>query len=164
MLIGACDSDVCVQIGALQAMQFQVTDAKTRCTCVAFSKDSVMCAAGYNDGAIRTFELNQVDLESKFVPHDCAVVQIMYSLDKKVIISGNTRGVIVVSSATAGSTLRVLTDHKDNLLTTFDMAPLSTGSDREIMWLAGSADRRITVRQLRRIVFFESARGVMTKK
>ena len=38
----------------------------------------------YNDGAIRTFDLNQVDLESKFVPHDCAVVQIMYSLDKKV--------------------------------------------------------------------------------
>ena len=28
-------------------VQLQVTDAATRCMCVAFSADSVMCAAGY---------------------------------------------------------------------------------------------------------------------
>ena len=71
-----------------------------------------------------------------------------YSSDSRVIISASARGVIVVSSASAGSTLRVFSDHKGARITGFDTT-LSGAFDpancAAATWLACGADRRITV-------------------
>ena len=137
--------------GKEQVMQFQLADAGTEkavCHCVAISPDAASCVAGFGDGAIRSFDLGRVDLDARYSPHDCAVVKIEYSIDGEVVISGNEKGVIVVSSASAGSTLRVLADHKGAGITDFDLcrsAPEPGAEESGNLWLAASQDRRISV-------------------
>lgn len=57
------------------------------------------------------------------VPHEggAAVTRVMYSPDGRAIISASATGGIVVSSATAGSSLRVLSDHAGACITCFDI-------------------------------------------
>ena len=87
---------------------------------MGFNAETTRCAVGYSTGAIRVFDVDKIDLEAKFVAHDCAVEQLMYSPDSRVIISASAKGVIVISSAAAGSTLRVFSDHKGSRITCFD--------------------------------------------
>jgi WD40 repeat protein len=135
--------------GGEQIMQFELASrarVPIPCTCVSFSPDSSKCVAGYGDGTIRSFNLDKVELESRYTPHDCAVLKIEYSLDGKVVLSGNEKGTIIVSSAGAGSTLRVLTDHKGAAITAMDLCRTpSADADGLAVWLAASHDRRISV-------------------
>eukprot|EP00041_Stephanoeca_diplocostata_P033073 m.1082433 g.1082433 ORF g.1082433 m.1082433 type:complete len:1886 (-) comp24266_c0_seq4:397-6054(-) len=142
-----------------QIMQFQLATANSRCLCVALSADTSRCVAGYDDGAVRTFDLDKIALETKFEPHggNGAVTRVMYSHDGRAIISASATGVIVVSSATSGGSLRVLQDHRGSSITCFDIVairsadvdPPTARADESApttsMWLAGSADRRVTV-------------------
>jgi len=150
--------------GKEQVMQFQLADTgakKAVCHCVAISPDGANVVAGFGDGAIRSFDLGLVDLDARYTPHDCAVTKIEYSVDGEVVISGNEKGVVVISSASAGSTLRVITDHKGASITDFDLCrtlPPPDASDAGSaaggggggggagdVWLAASQDRRISV-------------------
>lgn len=142
-------------VGKEQVMQFQLADTNTKkavCHCVAISPDAANCVAGFGDGAIRSFDLGRVDLDARYTPHDCAVTKIEYSINGEIVISGNVKGVVVISSASAGSTLRVINDHNGASITDFDLcrpwsdSSTGTGDARTgDLWLAASQDRRISV-------------------
>jgi len=73
------------------------------------------------------FDLGTVDLEAKFNPHDRAVTAVTFSRDGRVIVSANSGGQIVVSSASTGMTVRVITDHKGSPVSGLDMALAPVG-------------------------------------
>lgn len=53
--------------GNEQIMQFQLATKSDRCLCVALSADTSRCVAGYDNGVVRTFDLDKIALETKFV-------------------------------------------------------------------------------------------------
>ncbi|XP_077979468.1 WD repeat-containing protein 90-like [Glandiceps talaboti] len=149
-----------------QKIQFQVSDQA--CNCLAFSPTNgselagqsqrgdqepsswlQRVVAGYSDGTIRLFDLNKVDLILKMHPHPVAVTAISFSSDGRVILSGGSNGLIAVSSPATGMTIRVINDHKGAPITSIDVAPhkdvIDSGFPGVSMWLAASADRRISV-------------------
>ena len=54
-----------------------------------------------------------------------------------MIISGSTKGLLVISSSTTGMTLRVLNDHKQHAICSLDA--------RGEWWLAASDDQRVSI-------------------
>jgi WD40 repeat protein len=117
------------------------------CTSVAFSADGSRCAAGFISGALRIFDLDRVELETKVIPHTSAVTEVAFSADGRVLLSGAQDGVVVVSSATTGSTLHTLRDHRGSRITALDVgaSPPPPGLLGKELWLACSADRQISV-------------------
>ena len=132
-----------------QVMHFATASLGAVASCAAFSPDQQRCAAGYTDGVLRLFDLNAVDLEAKFSPHDRAVTAILFSLDGRVVVSANSGGLVVVSSASTGMTVRILTDHQGAPVTAFDrvLAPERGYAGATSLWLACSTDQRVSVWQ-----------------
>ncbi|XP_061564581.1 WD repeat-containing protein 90 isoform X1 [Cololabis saira] len=131
-------------------VQFQVLNQACCCVCwsPSPSKDSTCIAAGYGDGTLRIFRVATTEMEIKMHPHHVAVVSIQYSANGHVILSAGKNGVIAVSSTFNGETLRVVRDHKGAPITTIQCVNEQCqrfGLEGDEMWLAASADRRVSV-------------------
>ncbi|XP_061562423.1 WD repeat-containing protein 90 isoform X2 [Phycodurus eques] len=131
-------------------VQFQVLDQS--CTCVCWSPSPgmqrVRVAAGYSDGTLRIFRLATSEMERKLHPHRVAVTAVQYSANGDVILSGGKNGLIAVSRALDGSTIRVFRDHKAAAITTIQCVREQCkdfGLVGNELWLAASVDRRVSV-------------------
>ncbi|XP_022092508.1 WD repeat-containing protein 90-like isoform X1 [Acanthaster planci] len=166
----SCDDDGSLRLYTLtdleQTLQFQVLDQS--CHCMAFSPNPVPTSssqvvpaekegqalqrvvAGYSDGTVRIFDLDLVEMVLKMQPHGVAVTVISFSSDGHVVLSGGTDGIIAVSSPTTGMTMRVINDHRgapitDMHVTSNQDVELGLGLRSPHLWLAASADRRVSV-------------------
>ncbi|XP_040923164.1 WD repeat-containing protein 90 [Toxotes jaculatrix] len=131
-------------------VQFQVLNQACGCVCwsPSSSKDNACVAAGYSDGTLRIFRLASSEMEMKLHPHHVAVTAIQYSAKGHVILSGSKNGLVAVSSPVNGTTIRVIRDHKGAPITTIQCVNeecKNYGLDGNEMWLAASADRRVSV-------------------
>lgn len=144
-----------------QALQFQVLDQK--CTCLAFAPGELPASddtkeknkvnlpfvvAGYGDGTVRMFDINKEEMVLKMHPHAVSVTAISFSSDGRMIISGGSDGLIAVSSPTTGMTVRVISDHKGAPITNIDVTTrqeIDSPVSAPYLWLATSADRRVSV-------------------
>ncbi|XP_053384270.1 WD repeat-containing protein 90-like isoform X2 [Mercenaria mercenaria] len=173
-LLASCADDGSLRVWAIsdreQALQFQVKDQS--CTCLSFAPMSSVLlnrvngssdiaatsyqkkdqlpniAAGYSDGTVRMFDVNKVEMVLKMHPHAVAVTAISFSSDGTMIISGGSDGLIAVSSPTTGMTVRVISDHKGAPITNIDVTnkqDQDVGVSAPLLWLATSADRRVSV-------------------
>ncbi|XP_051927362.1 WD repeat-containing protein 90 [Hippocampus zosterae] len=131
-------------------VQFQVLNQS--CTCVCWgpfpSVQRARLAAGYGDGTLRVFRLSTSEMERKLQPHRVAVTAIQYSVNGDVILSGGKNGLIAVSRALDGSTIRVFRDHKGAAITTIQCVREQCkdfGLVGNELWLAASVDRRVSV-------------------
>ncbi|XP_049615382.1 WD repeat-containing protein 90 isoform X4 [Syngnathus scovelli] len=131
-------------------VQFQVLNQS--CTCVCWSSSPgvqrVRVAAGYSDGTVRVFHLASAEMERKLHPHRVAVTAIQYSANGDVILSGGKNGLIAVSRALDGSTIRVFRDHKGASIATIQCVREQCkdfGLVGNELWLAASVDRRVSV-------------------
>ncbi|KAJ8037449.1 WD repeat-containing protein 90 [Holothuria leucospilota] len=142
-------------------VQFQVLDQS--CNCLSFSPALLEASsypsriplaqsvvAGYSDGTVRLFDLRKVEMVLKMQPHAVAVTKIMFSADGHVLISGSSDGIVAVSSPTTGITMRVISEHRGAPIT--DLHVSSKQETENIpglhcphLWLAASADRRVSV-------------------
>uniref|UniRef100_A0ABM5EZ39 WD repeat-containing protein 90 n=1 Tax=Pogona vitticeps TaxID=103695 RepID=A0ABM5EZ39_9SAUR len=154
-----CGEDGSVRVWALASMelvvQFQVLNQS--CLCLAWSPispsadgaESQHIVAGYSDGTIRVFSLSRTEMELKMHPHSVAVTALGYSADGDIILSGGKDGLMAVSSPRTGMTVRVLTDHRSSPINVIhctrkqhtDLLGIEGGD----LWLAASADRRVSV-------------------
>ncbi|KAE8284342.1 WD repeat-containing protein 90 [Larimichthys crocea] len=131
-------------------VQFQVLNQACGCVCwsPSSSKDSACVAAGYSDGTLRIFRLASSEMEMKLHPHNVAVTAIQYSANGHVILSAGKNGLVAVSSPVNGATIRVIRDHKGAQITTIQCVNeqcKTFGLEGNEMWLAASADRRVSV-------------------
>ncbi|XP_069547580.1 WD repeat-containing protein 90 [Brachyistius frenatus] len=149
-----CSEDGSVRVWSTSSyelvVQFQVLNQACGCVCwsPSSSKDSTCVAAGYSDGTVRIFQLTSTEMEMKLHPHTVAVTAIQYSANGHVILSAGKNGLVAVSSPVNGTTIRVIRDHKGAMITTIQCVNEQCKSfelEGNEMWLATSADRRVSV-------------------
>ncbi|XP_051274453.1 WD repeat-containing protein 90 [Dicentrarchus labrax] len=149
-----CSQDGSVRVWSASSnelvVQFQVLNQSCGCVCWSPSsnKDSACVAAGYNDGTLRIFRLASSEMEMKLHPHNITVTAIQYSVTGHVILSAGKNGLVAVSSPVNGATIRVIRDHKGAPITTIQCVNeqcKNFGLEGNEMWLAASADRRVSV-------------------
>ncbi|XP_036937577.1 WD repeat-containing protein 90 isoform X1 [Acanthopagrus latus] len=149
-----CSEDGSVRVWSAPSnelvVQFQVLNQACGCVCWSPSsrKDSACVAAGYSDGTLRIFRLASSEMEMKLHPHHVAVTAVQYSANGHVILSAGKNGLVAVSSPVNGATIRVIRDHKGVPITTIQSANEQCqkfGLEGNEMWLAASADRRVSV-------------------
>ncbi|KAM8730726.1 WD repeat-containing protein 90 isoform 2-T2 [Acanthopagrus schlegelii] len=149
-----CSEDGSVRVWSAPSnelvVQFQVLNQACGCVCWSPSsrKDSACVAAGYSDGTLRIFRLASSEMEMKLHPHHVAVTAVQYSANGHVILSAGKNGLVAVSSPVNGATVRVIRDHKGVPITTIQSANEQCqkfGLEGNEMWLAASADRRVSV-------------------
>uniref|UniRef100_A0A673Z2F4 WD repeat-containing protein 90 n=1 Tax=Salmo trutta TaxID=8032 RepID=A0A673Z2F4_SALTR len=129
-------------------VQFQVLNQSCGSACwspvVSPSKGAACVVGGYSDGTLRIFRLASSEMELKLHPHPVAVTAIQYSANGQVILSAGRDGVMAVSSPVTGLTVRIISDHKGAPITTIQCYK-EFGLEGNEMWLAASADRRVSV-------------------
>ncbi|XP_055085612.1 WD repeat-containing protein 90 [Periophthalmus magnuspinnatus] len=149
-----CCEDGSVRVWATHSyellVQFHVLNQACCCICwsPSFNKDSLCVAAGYSDGTVRVFRLASSEMEMKLRPHHVEVTAVQYSAKGHVILSAGKNGCVAVSSPVTGVTLRVIRDHKGAAITTIQSIHKQGqmfGLEGTEMWLAASADRRVSV-------------------
>ncbi|XP_022046552.2 WD repeat-containing protein 90 isoform X1 [Acanthochromis polyacanthus] len=149
-----CSEDGSVRVWSTSSyelvVQFQVLNQACGCVCwsPSSSKDSTCVAAGYSDGTLRIFRLASTEMELKLHPHQVAVTAVQYSANARVILSAGKNGLVAVSSPVDGGTIRVIRDHKGATITTIQCVHEQCekfGLEGNEMWLAASADRRVSV-------------------
>ncbi|XP_031699208.1 WD repeat-containing protein 90 isoform X1 [Anarrhichthys ocellatus] len=149
-----CSEDGSVRVWSVPGnelvVQFQVLSQACGCVCWSPSsrKESACVAAGYSDGTLRIFRLSSSEMEMKLHPHQVAVTAMQYSAHGHVILSAGKNGLIAVSSPVNGAAIRVINDHKGALITTIQCVNEQCkhfGLEGNEMWLAASADRRVSV-------------------
>ncbi|KAM7381807.1 hypothetical protein PAMA_012590 [Pampus argenteus] len=149
-----CSEDGSVRVWSAPStelvVQFQVLNQSSNCVCwsPAADKENACVAAGYSDGTLRIFRLSSSEMEIKLHPHHVAVTAVQYSTDGHVILSAGQNGLVAVSSPVNGATLRVIRDHKGAPITTIQCVNeqcKNFGLEGNEMWLATSADRRVSV-------------------
>uniref|UniRef100_A0A3Q2Y4U8 WD repeat-containing protein 90 n=1 Tax=Hippocampus comes TaxID=109280 RepID=A0A3Q2Y4U8_HIPCM len=149
-----CSEDGSLRVWSIPSnelvVQFQVLNQS--CTCVCWgpfpSVQRARLAAGYGDGTLRVFRLATSEMERKLQPHRVAITAIQYSVNGDVILSGGKNGLIAVSRALDGSTIRVFRDHKGAAITTIQCVREQCkdfGLVGNELWLAASVDRRVSV-------------------
>ncbi|XP_041818547.1 WD repeat-containing protein 90 [Chelmon rostratus] len=131
-------------------VQFQVLNQACGCVCWSHSStnDNAYVAAGYSDGTLRIFQLASSEMELKLHPHHVAVTAIQYSANGHVILSAGKNGLVAVSSPVNGATIRFIRDHKGASITTIQCVNEQCkkfGLEGNEVWLAASADRRVSV-------------------
>jgi WD40 repeat protein len=52
-------------------------------------KGNERCAAGYDDGALRIYDLERTDMEAKFAPHDSSVQCLAFSPDGRLFFTNH---------------------------------------------------------------------------
>ncbi|KAI5105705.1 WD repeat-containing protein 90 [Silurus meridionalis] len=105
-------------------------------------------SGGYSDGSVRIFCVASAEMVLKLQPHGGAVSALQYSLHGQVLLSGGRDGIIVVSSPSTGASLRIIGDHKGapiNALECTGKQYKEYGLEGDELWLAVSADRRVSV-------------------
>ncbi|XP_044194216.1 WD repeat-containing protein 90 isoform X1 [Thunnus albacares] len=149
-----CSEDGSVRVWSAPSnelvVQFQVLNQSCSCVCwsPASSKESACVAAGYSDGTLRIFRLSSSEMEMKLHPHHVSVTAVQYSADGHVILSAGKNGLVAISSPVNGATIRVIRDHKGASITTIQCVNeqcKNFGLEGNEMWLAASADRRVSV-------------------
>ncbi|XP_061823595.1 WD repeat-containing protein 90 isoform X2 [Nerophis lumbriciformis] len=149
-----CSEDGSLRVWSFPAnelvVQFQVLGQSCNCVCWSPfpSEQRISVAAGYGDGTLRIFRLATAEMERKLQPHCVAVTAIQYSANGDVIISGGKNGLIAVSNAKDGTTIRILKDHKGAAVSAIQCVNEQCkdfGMVGNELWLAASADRRISV-------------------
>ncbi|XP_059181241.1 WD repeat-containing protein 90 [Centropristis striata] len=149
-----CSEDGSVRVWSAPSnelvVQFQVLNQACGCVCFSpsSSKESACVAAGYSDGTLRIFRLSSSEMEMKLHPHQVAVTAIQYSANGHVILSAGKNGLVAVSSPVNGATVRAIRDHKGAPITTIQCVNeqcKNFGLEGNEMWLAASADRRVSV-------------------
>uniref|UniRef100_A0A4W5Q8V9 WD repeat-containing protein 90 n=1 Tax=Hucho hucho TaxID=62062 RepID=A0A4W5Q8V9_9TELE len=129
-------------------VQFQVLNQSCGSACwspvVNPSKGGACVVGGYSDGTLRIFRLASSEMELKLHPHPVAVTAIQYSANGQVILSAGRDGLMAVSSPVTGLTFRIISDHKGAPITTIQCYK-EFGLEGNEMWLAASADRRVSV-------------------
>lgn len=153
-----CGEDGSVRVWSLASLelvvQFQVLNQS--CLCLAWrpvrmspsGTGSQHVVAGYSDGTIRVFSISRTEMELKMHPHSVAVTALGYSTDGEIILSGSKDGLIAVSSLRTGMTIRILTDHRSSPISVINCTRkqyAELGVDGDDLWLAASADRRVSV-------------------
>ncbi|XP_015271116.1 PREDICTED: WD repeat-containing protein 90-like, partial [Gekko japonicus] len=153
-----CGEDGSVRVWSLASMelvvQFQVLNQS--CLCLSWSPvpnslggaEGQHIVAGYSDGTLRVFSVSQTEMELKMHPHSVAVTALSYSADGEIILSGDKEGLVAVSSPRTGMTIRLLTDHRSspiNVINGTRKQHAELGVDGSDLWLAASADRRVSV-------------------
>ncbi|KAF7708050.1 hypothetical protein HF521_017107 [Silurus meridionalis] len=153
-----CGADGSVRVWALPSnellVQFQVLNQS--CECVCWSPAAGVCerdaahrvSGGYSDGSVRIFCVASAEMVLKLQPHGGAVSALQYSLHGQVLLSGGRDGIIVVSSPSTGASLRIIGDHKGapiNALECTGKQYKEYGLEGDELWLAVSADRRVSV-------------------
>ncbi|KAM9816951.1 WD repeat-containing protein 90 [Neosynchiropus ocellatus] len=130
-------------------VEFQVLKQSCRCVCWSpTSVASISLAAGYSDGTLRLFQLFPPDMKIKLKPHEVAVSAVQFSAEGHVILSAGINGVIVVHCAVTGKVIRLFKDHQGaqiNSLQCVNEQCNLGGLEGNEMWLAASADRRVSV-------------------
>uniref|UniRef100_A0AAQ4RJH5 WD repeat domain 90 n=1 Tax=Gasterosteus aculeatus aculeatus TaxID=481459 RepID=A0AAQ4RJH5_GASAC len=149
-----CSEDGSVRVWSVPSnelvVQFQVLSRACGCVCwsPSSSRETARVAAGYSDGTLRIFRLSSSEMEMKLHPHQVAVTAVQYSAAGDVILSAGKSGLIAVSSAVNGETMRIIKDHKGAAITSMQCVKeqcQSLGLEGNEMWLAASADRRVSV-------------------
>ncbi|XP_036937578.1 WD repeat-containing protein 90 isoform X2 [Acanthopagrus latus] len=145
-----CSEDGSVRVWSAPSNELVVQFQACGCVCWSPSsrKDSACVAAGYSDGTLRIFRLASSEMEMKLHPHHVAVTAVQYSANGHVILSAGKNGLVAVSSPVNGATIRVIRDHKGVPITTIQSANEQCqkfGLEGNEMWLAASADRRVSV-------------------
>uniref|UniRef100_A0A8C7HKE2 WD repeat-containing protein 90 n=1 Tax=Oncorhynchus kisutch TaxID=8019 RepID=A0A8C7HKE2_ONCKI len=125
-------------------VQFQVLNQSCGSACWSPSKGGACVVGGYSDGTLRIFRLASSEMELKLHPHPVAVTAIQYSANGQVILSAGRDGLMAVSSPVTGLTVRLISDHKGAPITTIQCYK-EFGLEGNEMWLAASADRRVSV-------------------
>ncbi|NWX47799.1 WDR90 protein, partial [Steatornis caripensis] len=157
-LCATCGEDGSVRIWSLGSMelvvQFQVLNQSCQCLAwkphpvVAWGAESQHVVAGYSDGTTRVFSISRMEMELKMHPHAVALTAIAYSPDGEMILSGDTDGLVAVSSPRTGMTIRVLADHRGSPITVLQCTAKQYrdfGVEGGELWLAASSDRRVSV-------------------
>ncbi|XP_030626042.1 WD repeat-containing protein 90 [Chanos chanos] len=148
-----CGQDGSVRVWALPSnellVQFQVLNQSCECVCWSGpGGESVCVAGGYSDGTVRIFSLNTAEMHLKLHPHPRAVGAIQYSVHGEVLLSGGQDGVIVISSPVTGAAAHIINDHKGAAITGIQCVSKQYkefGLEGNELWLAVSADRRVSV-------------------
>ncbi|XP_077358986.1 WD repeat-containing protein 90 isoform X2 [Festucalex cinctus] len=149
-----CSEDGSLRVWSIPSnelvVQFQVLNQSCTCVCWSLSPSlhHARVAAGYSDGTLRVFRLATSEMERKLQPHHVAVTAIQYSANGDVILSGGKNGLIAVSHALDGSTVRVFRDHKGAAISTIQCVREQCkefGVAGNELWLAASVDRRVSV-------------------
>ncbi|KAM3859558.1 LOW QUALITY PROTEIN: WD repeat-containing protein 90 [Diretmus argenteus] len=149
----SCGEDGSVRVWSASSnelvVQFQVLNRGCGCVCSPVLSSSKACvAAGYSDGTLRIFRLASSEMEMKLHPHPVAVTAIQYSANGHVILSAGKNGLVAVSNPVNAATVRVIGDHKGAPITTIQCVNKQYkefGLEGNEMWLAASADRRVSV-------------------
>ncbi|KAJ8284168.1 hypothetical protein COCON_G00030180 [Conger conger] len=133
-------------------VQFQVLTQSCQCICwspeLGSSKGGQFIAAGYSDGTLRIFRLATSEMELKLHPHPVSVTAVQYSAAGQVLLSGGKDGLMAISSPLTGMTLRIISDHKGVPISTIQCVKkkcIEFGLEGNEMWLAASADRRVSI-------------------
>ncbi|XP_026057539.1 WD repeat-containing protein 90-like [Carassius auratus] len=87
-------------------------------------------------------------MELKLQPQPVSVCALQYSHYGHVLLSGGRDGLITVSSPVTGVTVRTIRDHKGAPITTVQCTSKQYkefGLDGNELWLAVSADRRVSI-------------------
>ncbi|KAJ7984499.1 hypothetical protein DPEC_G00355450 [Dallia pectoralis] len=133
-------------------VQFQVLNQS--CGCASWcpvllpSGGGECVTGGYSDGSLRIFRLSTSEMELKLQPHSVSVTALHYSANGQVILSAGRDGLIAASSPITGVTVRIISDHKGAIITTIQCVKKQYkefGLEGNDMWLAASADRRVSV-------------------
>uniref|UniRef100_A0A671RFH1 WD repeat-containing protein 90-like n=1 Tax=Sinocyclocheilus anshuiensis TaxID=1608454 RepID=A0A671RFH1_9TELE len=150
-----CGQDGSVRVWALQShellVQFQVLNQSCECVCwspprgVYEPSGRVCVAGGYSDGTVRIFSLKSAEMELKLQPQPVSVCALQYSHYGHVLLSGGRDGLITVSSPVTGVTVRTIRDHKGAPITTVQCTSKQFGLEGNELWLAVSADRRVSI-------------------
>ncbi|KAM9716313.1 WD repeat-containing protein 90 [Menidia menidia] len=149
-----CSEDGSVRVWTTSSyellVQFQVLNQACGCVCWSppSTTDDTRLAAGYSDGTLRIFRLASTEMEMKLHPHHVAVTALQYSANGRAILSAGNNGLVAVSSLLDGATLRIIKDHKGATITTVQCVNEQCkkfGLEGNELWLAASADRRVSV-------------------
>lgn len=114
------------------------------------SKNSTsLVAAGYSNGVIRLFDINNMEQLFLMHPHASSVTAITFSPDSHTILSGAVDGLVAISNPRTGMTIRVITAQQGATITSIDAVfrpeTVDVGFPANILWLITSADRRVSV-------------------
>ncbi|XP_023663948.2 WD repeat-containing protein 90 isoform X2 [Paramormyrops kingsleyae] len=151
-----CGEDGSLRVWAMPSnellVQFQVLNQGCSCVCwsplPSVSPGEQRVVAGYSDGTLRVFCLGTSEMELKLQPHSVSITAVRYSAEGQVVLSGGSDGLVAVSSPLTGMTIHIISDHKGAPITSIQCVRKKYeefGLKGNEMWLASSADRRVSI-------------------
>lgn len=133
--LATCCEDGTVRIWASKELtvEFGVKVKNISATKIAWEKNFL--AVAYKNGDVRVFDVEQVKMLLKIIPHAKEVTAM--AIMSKIFLSSSADGIVAATSLTTGLTIRVLKAHTGSAINNIQVL----GS----RWLATSVDSRISV-------------------